>query len=139
MPPPNISGSTPPPRAGLREHKVHQAVTPTIKHYDPNWKLCSTQLCSNCSNIGIYWKQYPKLQRWTITTNLWIHAVYPSCPVSARSFLSSFNSFSLSVSHSRTLWRTCVSSPVTCKVCINCTQHCVIRTQISSVITMKNK
>lgn len=86
-----------------------------------------------------YWKQYLKLQTWRLTTNLWIHVVYLPCPVSARSFLSSSNSFSLSLSHSRTLWRTCVSSPVTCKLCINCTQNCVIRTQIFSVITMKNK
>jgi len=119
---------------------IKLTLAPTIKNYDPKQKFYSI-----AHNFAIpaskleYWKQSVKLESWRLTTNLLIHAVYPSCPVSARSFLSSSSSFSRSVSHSRTLWRTCVSSPVTCKLYINCAQHCVIGTQISSVKTMKNK
>ena len=120
---------------------IKLTIAPTIKNYDPKQKFYST-----AHNFVIpgskleYWKQSVKLESWRLTTNLLIHAVYPSCPVSARSFLSSSSSFSRSVSHSKTLWRTCVSSPVTCKLYINnCAQHCVIGTQVSSVITMKKK
>lgn len=119
---------------------IKLTLAPTIKHYDPKQRFYSI-----AHNFAIpaskleYWKQSVKLESWRLTTNLLIHAVYPSYPVSARSFLSSSSSFSRSVSHSRTLWRTCVSSPVTYKLYINCAQHCVIGTQISSVVTMKNK